>query len=105
MKSYFDIVLETATGFQRVKTYHNGKDETPVAVFSKVNDPDIVVVYIPGGTAALGLTSKSKNISASIPDAFTWRWLSLWLERGLAVATVDFPTKFYKKGMPPAERS
>jgi hypothetical protein len=105
MKSHFDIVLETATGFTRAKTYSDGKLETPVAVFSKVNDPDIVVVYIPGGTAALGLASKADKISASVPNAFTWRWLSLWMERGVAVATVDFPTKFYKKGMPPAERS
>lgn len=105
MKSHFDIVLETATGFTRAKTYSDGKLETPVAVFSKVNDPDIVVVYIPGGTAALGLASKADKISASVPNAFTWRWLSLWMERGVAVATVDFPTKFYKKGMPPVERS
>jgi hypothetical protein len=105
MKSYFDIVLETATGFQRTKTYKDGKVETPVAVFSKVNDPDIVVVYIPGGTAALGIAFKANKISASIPNAFTWRWLSLWMERGVAVATVDFPTKFYKKGMPPVQRS
>ncbi len=104
MKSHFDLVLETATGFQRLLTYDNGKDKTPVAVFSKVNDPDIVVVYIPGGTAALGLISKSQGISASIPNAFTWRWLNLWMERGVAIATVDFPTRFYKNGMPPAER-
>lgn len=105
MKSHFDLVLETATGFQRILTYDNGKDKTPVAVFSKVNDPDIVVVYIPGGTAALGLVSSNDRISASLPDAFTWRWLNLWMERGVAVATVDFPTRYYKKGMPPAERS
>ena len=105
MKTHFDIVLETATGFQRTKTYKDGKIETPVTILSKVNDPDMVVVYIPGGTAALGLASKPNKVSASIPNAFTWRWLSLWLERGVAVATVDFPTKFYKKGMPPAERS
>src|SRR6266581_5603750 len=140
MKTYFDAAMEASSGFKRLKSYSNKNQTTVVGLFSKVSDPDIVVVYIPGGVKPLGLDAtkgplkkssprklrsgnrlsyldsrlrgndvtslnnqSSPNLTTLQPGGFTWRWLPLWLNRGVAVATVDFPAKF-KKEMPPTER-
>src|SRR6266446_10894669 len=101
MRTYFDAAMEVSTGFKRLKPYSNKNQTTVVGLFSKVNDPDVVVVYVPGGVKPLGLDATHPTTLQ--PGGFTWRWLPLWLNRGVAVATVDFPKKF-KKEMPPTER-
>jgi len=72
-------------------------DGTALGIYSHVSDPDHIVLYIPGGTKPLGLLTGT----TVQPNGFTWRWMPHWLEKGVALATVDMPQEYYENGMSP----
>lgn len=87
MKSFYDNIFAN-TRYKDILEF----DSTGLGIFSKISDPDIVVLYIPGGVKPLGLLAEE----SFQPNGFTWRWCNLWLERGVALAILDMPTEFYK---------
>lgn len=96
MISYFEAAVQSASGLNQTVEF----GDTAVGLYSRVNDPDTVVLYIPGGVKPLGLATGT----TLQPNGFTWRWLPLWLQRGVVMAVVDMPKFFYDSEMPPANR-
>lgn len=96
MISYFEAAMQSANGLNEVIEL----GDTAVGLYSRVNDPDTVVLYIPGGVKPLGLTADN----TLQPNGFTWRWMPLWLQRGVVMAVVDMPKCYYSSEMPPAVR-
>lgn len=107
MISYLDAAQKNATAYKLLLEYGRDTDPTRVALFSKVKDPDIIVIHVPGGVKALGLGMSGNNITSFQPDGFTWKLLNLWMNQNIAVATVDFSKKFSVLGseMHPSKRT
>lgn len=95
MISYYDAAMQSTNVADIIKV-----DDTALGIYSKVSDPDQVILYIPGGVKPLGLLTGD----TLQPNGFTWRWLPLWLHRGVALALVDMPERFYKTNMSPDYR-
>ena len=71
--------------------------KTAVCILSRVANPDTVVVYTYGG---LNPHHFKYNNQGEIIDntinfpQFTWEWMELWLDQGVAVAIFDVPDYF-----------
>jgi hypothetical protein len=105
MISYFEAAMSVCTGIKKLESYVVDDEETVAGTFSRTADPEIAVIYVQGGTTPLALDAASGEITTRIPGAFVWRWLPLWLNRNVAIVTVDFPRKYAAGEMPPFERT
>lgn len=94
MISYYQAATQNITA-EIIEINHSA-----LGIYSKVSDPDQVLLYIPGGVKPLGLFTGN----TLQPNGFTWRWLPLWLNRGITLALVDMPEKFYQTDMSPEYR-
>jgi hypothetical protein len=85
--------------------YPNHK--TAVCILSRVENPDVVVVYAYGGLVPHhfyktenGTVSDSTGPGTSMNRQFTWEWLDLWLDQNVAIAILDVPDYFNAHGYP-----
>jgi len=95
--SYYEAALKSAVSIAQVVDL----DGEFLGLYSRVSNPDRVIVYVPGGVKCLGLSTPAGTMQ---PNGFTWKWLPLWLHCGAAVAVIDMPPCFYESDMTPRER-
>lgn len=92
--SMFNTLRKLPLAVSTVKSYGNGPNENRVAFFSKTSTPAVVVMYFAGGVMPLGLTAKAGVIYPLNPDAATWKYAILFVNRGVMFVPVDAPLRF-----------
>lgn len=103
MKTYFDASVESASSV--TLSYHGQDERTAMAIFLPKVDFDTVVLYVPGGTSGIGLEYRNGSVISMQNTGFTWLWLPIWLNRGMAVAVVDFPESLRHRTIAPSLRT